>query len=66
MEANSSLPLLKLGIKRIQGIVGSLLHYARDVNNNLIMALRAIDYQQASATERTSVAIDQLLNYVTM
>ena len=36
----------------------------REVNNKLLVALSAIGAQQASATEDTSAAIEQLLDYV--
>ena len=36
----------------------------RTVNNNLLVALSAIGYQQAAATEETSDAIEQLLDCV--
>ena len=52
------------GVKRIQGIVGSLLYVGRAVNNKLLVALSAIYYQQAKATEETAAAIEQLLDYV--
>ena len=51
-------------IKRIQGIVGALLSVLRAVNNKLILALSAIGSQQASVTEDTAAAIEQLLDYV--
>ena len=44
-------------------MVGSLLYYARVVNNKLLMALSGIGAQQASATEKILKAINQLLDY---
>ena len=52
------------GIKRIQGIVGSLLYYARAVDNKLLVALSAISSKQATATVNTAKAVSQLLDYV--
>ena len=52
------------GIKRVQRIVGSILYYARAVNNKLLVALSTIRYQQAEATANTATAVHQLLNYV--
>jgi len=52
------------GIKRVQGIVGSLLYYARAVDNKLLATLSAISSQQAKATENTAKAVNQLLDYV--
>ena len=64
MEADSSPPIDSLGIKRVQGIVGALLHYARVVNNKLLVVLSAIEYQQDSATECNLANIIQLVDYV--
>ena len=49
--------------KRDQGIVGALLYYAQDVDNNLLVGLSAIGSQQASVTQRTNEAINQILDY---
>ena len=38
------------GIKRVQGIVGTLLYVGRAVNNKLLVALSAIGAQQSAAT----------------
>ena len=54
-----------MGIKRVQGIVGALLYHDRAVHNRLLVGLIAIGAQQASATEKTTVAIDQILDHVT-
>jgi hypothetical protein len=63
-EEDTSPPLDAAGVKRIQGIVGSLLYYARAVDNKLLTTLSAIGAQQAKATENTRNAVDQLLDYV--
>ena len=47
----------------MQMIVGALLYYGRAVNNKLLVGLSAIGSQQASATEDTNEAINQLLDY---
>ena len=52
------------GVKRIQGIVGSLLYVGRAVNNKLLVVLSAIGAQKSKATEETAAAIEQLLDYV--
>ena len=44
--------------------MGALLYVGRAVNNKLLVALSAIGAQQAAATEDTSAAIEQLLDYV--
>jgi hypothetical protein len=49
---------------QIQEIVGSLLYYARAVNNKLLVALSAIAARQAKATVATEQAVHLLLDYV--
>jgi hypothetical protein len=63
-EDDTSPPLDAVGIKCIQGIVGSLLYYARAVDNKLLATLSVIRTQQAAATENTAKAVNQLLDYV--
>ena len=60
----TSPPLNDKDIKRVQCIVGDLLYVGRAVNNKILLSLSAIGAQQAEATEETSYAIEQLLNYV--
>jgi hypothetical protein len=48
----------------VQEIVGSLLYYARVVNNKQLVALRTIAARQAKATIATEQAVDFLLDYV--
>ena len=62
-EEDTSAPLDPSGIQRVQKIVGSLLWIGRAVNNKLLVALSAIGYQQASATESKNDTIHQLLDY---
>jgi hypothetical protein len=57
-------PLSKEGVKRIQGIIVALLYYARAVDNKLLATLSTLNSQQASATEATNFAINQLLDYL--
>jgi hypothetical protein len=49
---------------QIQEIVGSLLYYARAVDNKLLVALSAIAARQAKATVATEQAIHLSLDYV--
>ncbi len=49
---------------RIQEIVGSLLYYAKVVDNKLLVAFGAIATHQAKATVTTEQAVDLLLDYV--
>ena len=62
-EDNTTTPLGSQGTKRVQGIVGALLYYARAVDNKLLVGFSAIGSQQASATHRTNEAIGQVLDY---
>ena len=62
-EEDKSPPLNKDGTKRIQGIVGALLYYARAVDNKVLVVLSSIGSQKAAVTERTNKAINQLLDY---
>ena len=59
-EEDTSPPLDAAGVKRIQGIIGSLLYYARAVDNKLLTTLSTIGAQQAKATENTRKAVDQM------
>jgi hypothetical protein len=63
-DADTSPLLNDEGVKRIQGVVGSLLYYARAVDNKLLATLSVISSQQARATENTAKAVHQLLDYV--
>jgi hypothetical protein len=58
-------PLSTEGVKRIQGIIGALLYYAHAVDNKLLATLSTLRSQQATATEATNVAMNQLLDYLT-
>ena len=49
-EDDTSPPMDNQGTKRIQGIVGALLYYARAVENKLLVGLSAIGSQKAAAT----------------
>ena len=62
-EDMSSL-LDSMGIKQVQGIVGSLLYYARAVDDKLLAMLSTISSQQACTTENTAKAVHQLLDYI--
>jgi hypothetical protein len=57
-------PLSNEGVKRIQGITGALLYYARAVDNKLLATLSTLSSQQATATEATTEAVSQLLDYL--
>ena len=61
---DTSPPLNEKGIKRIQGIMGALIYVERAVYNKLLVVLSTIGAQQASATEDTAAAIEELIDYV--
>jgi hypothetical protein len=52
-EKDTLTPLLPECLECIQKIIGSLLYYARAVDNKLLVALNAISAQQAKATLHT-------------
>jgi len=54
----------KAGKKRIQGVIGSFLYYARAVDPTILMALSAIAADQANPTERTQKRVTQFLDYM--
>ena len=62
-EDNTSPPLDNQGKKRVQGIVGALLHYSQAVENKLLVGLSVIGSQQAAVTQRTNEAINHILDY---
>jgi hypothetical protein len=57
-------PLSTEGVNRIQGIISTLLYYARTVDNKLLATLSTLSSQQATATKATNVAMNQLLDYL--
>jgi hypothetical protein len=61
-EANASERLDQHRKRRIQEIVGSLLYYARAVDNKLLVALSAIAACQSYATVATEQAVHLLLD----
>eukprot|EP00804_Cyclotella_cryptica_P025622 CCRYP_002829-RA/>CCRYP_002829-RA protein AED:0.38 eAED:0.38 QI:0/0/0/1/0/0/2/0/285 len=63
LPPDDSDPLDPGGIKRVQQVVGSLLFYARAVDNTILPALSTIASSQAAATECTLAQCAQLLDY---
>ena len=57
-------PLDTKGIKRVQGIVGSLKYVTRAVNNKLLVALSTIGTHKVTATANKNTTITQLLDYI--
>jgi len=60
---DTSPPLDAAASTRIQEIVGMFLYYVQAIDNTMLVALNAIALQQASATETTTHACIDLLNY---
>ena len=63
-EADSRPLLESLVIKRVQGIISTLLYYEQPINNNMLVTFRSIGSQKASSTERTTSSTTQLLDYI--
>ena len=62
---SDNLPILPVArIKRVQQIIGSLLYYARAVDNTILLTLNNIAAEQSQATTDTERQIHKLLNYV--
>ena len=59
-------PLSAEQIKHLQGIIGSILYYARAVDMTVLMALSTIASRQAKGTEQTLSQARQLLDYLAM
>ena len=62
---DTSPPLDKSGIKRVQQIIGTMLFYARAIDNTMLVAIGSIAAAQSKGTEATLDACIQLLNYAT-
>jgi hypothetical protein len=65
-DKDTSPPLSDEGIKRVQGIVGTLLYYANAMDNKILHALSDIGTKQAATTCHTNNKINQLLDYCTI
>jgi hypothetical protein len=63
IPADESPPLDAADTKRVQEILGTLLFYARAVDNTMLTAIGAIATQQSQGTQETMKAVVQLLNY---
>jgi hypothetical protein len=63
-EEDTSAPLSAERLLRVQKIIGSLLYYARAVDNKLLVALNAIAARQSKATIHTEQLVHTLLDYV--
>ena len=63
LPPDESSPVSKEKIKQIQGIVGSLLFYARSIDSTFLVGLNTIAMQQTSATDNTLKRTEDLLDY---
>ena len=63
-ESDPSALLDKKQIKHVQGIIGSLLYYARAVDPTILVALNELSAQQATPTVNTRKKLNHLLDYV--
>ena len=62
---DTSNPLIAIGIKNVQEIIGVLLYQARALNSPLLAALKTLGIEQAATTENTIIKLTQLLDYCT-
>jgi len=62
---DTSPTLSKEKTKRIQGIIGSLLYYARAIDSPILPALNELSAQQAHPTSETEKKLNHLLAFVT-
>ena len=60
---DTSAPLSNQGITFLQQIIGTLLYYARAVDNTMLVAISALSSEQTRGTEATMQAAVHLLNY---
>jgi hypothetical protein len=60
---DTSEPLNPTEIKRLQEVIGTLLYYARAVDNTMLVALSTLAAAQTKGTEQTAEACTKLLNY---
>lgn len=60
---DTSPPLDKPGITRVQQIIGTLLYYARAIDSTMLVALSTLSAVQSKSTDATADALTRLLNY---
>jgi hypothetical protein len=63
MEEDTSPLLNKEEAKYVQAVTGTLLYYARVIDNTILPALSAIATEQVKPTEKMKATIKQLLDY---
>ena len=62
--ADTSPPLGKKDLKRLEELVGTLLYYGRAVDSSTLVALGTIASAQVNGTQATKAAMKQLLDYL--
>jgi hypothetical protein len=62
-EANTTMPVTPPQVMHIQQVIGTLMYYSIAIDSMMLVALGTITAAQATATEHTTAAIIQLLNY---
>jgi hypothetical protein len=62
LPLDTSTPLSKDNIKKVQRVIGSILFYARAFNLTVLMALSTIASEQANGMENTMPKTKQLLD----
>jgi hypothetical protein len=62
-DEDTSAPLDDAGRKHLQKAIGTLLYYARAIDNTLLVALGTLSSAQAKGTQATTQALTQVLNY---
>eukprot|EP00957_Ditylum_brightwellii_P063840 4844459-Ditylum_brightwellii.AAC.1 len=60
---DTTLPLSPEDICKIQGIIGTLLFYARQVDPTMLVAIETIPAAQTKGTQATAQAVTHLLDY---
>ncbi len=62
-DLDSSTPLNKSQVTRLQQVIGTLLYYSIAVDPTMLVALGTIAAAQSNATDHTATAVVKLLNY---
>ena len=63
LPQDETTPVSKENIKRIQGVVGSILFYARSLDSTFLVVLNSVVIQQTSTTDSTLKRTEYLLDY---
>ncbi len=63
LQPDDTPPISHTTRKYLQQVIGTLLYYARAVDNTMLVAISTLSSVQATGTEATMTAVVQLLNY---